>query len=75
MSSGNWGDIPTRRTRGSRRRRIVLSVLSVVVLVLLVMLSRQFFGGRSGMVDGIVLLMGLLLVAGVLWDLRPWRGD
>lgn len=75
MSSGNWGNIPTRRTRGSQRRRIILSVASVAALVVLVVLGTQFFRGSFGEAAGPLLLIGFFLVAGVFWDLRPWRRD
>jgi hypothetical protein len=71
--SGNWGSIPTRRSGGSRRRRVVLSAASIVVGVLLVKLAGQFFGGADAQLDGYVAVIAVLLIAGVLWDLRPWR--
>lgn len=75
MSLGNWGNIPTRRTRGSRRRRIILSIASVAALVILLTLGTSFFRGNIAEIGGPLLLIGSVLVAGVLWDLRPWRGD
>ena len=67
MSSGNWGNIPTGRSRGSRRRRIALSVASVVAGTIL--LSNL---DRVGTAAGQVLVVVGLLVVGVLYGLRPW---
>jgi len=67
---GNWGDVPVRRSGGSRPRRIILAVASIVALVVLVTLARDFFG--PGGVPGQVWLIIGMLAVGIVWGLRPW---
>ena len=67
---GNWGNIPIRRSSGSRRRRVILTVASIVALVVLVTLARDFFG--PGDIPGQVWLIVGMLALGVVWGLRPW---
>ena len=71
MSSGNLGNIPFRRSGGSRRRRIVLSIASIVALVALIVLAGTFF--RAPHVTPVeIWILVALLVLGIVWRLRPW---
>jgi hypothetical protein len=68
--SGNWGNLPTGRSGGSRRRRIALSIASVVAGLFL-MSNLDKVGTASGEV---LLIVGLLIV-GVVFGLRPWSNS
>ena len=67
---GNWGNIPIRRSGGSRRRRVIVTIASIVALVVLVTLARDFFG--PGDIPGQVWLIVGMLAVGIAWGLRPW---
>lgn len=72
---GNWGSIPTSRTPGGRRKRIALSIVALAALAVLLVLTRQFEGNQISTIDGTEAVIGVLLIAGIVWDLRPWRRD
>jgi len=69
---GNWGWIPTGRSGGSRRRRIALSIACIAAGVVLVLLLPRLGIASGADITGTVLVILALLVAGVVYGLRPW---
>jgi hypothetical protein len=72
--SGNWGLIPTGRSRRSRRSRIDLAIACAVIGIVLVLVLGQLGSVRSSEITGTVIVIVGLLVAGIGYELRP-RGD
>jgi hypothetical protein len=69
---GNWGWFETRRSSGSRRRRMILSIASILAAIALLVLASQLGIASSPEITAKVAVIAGLLIAGVVLGLRPW---